>query len=70
MDVPETIGRLSRARRRERGNVDRALREVAERVQAKRKHDRDYYEYVRDIHYDPDPDWRRAVAVEWTWRKT
>jgi hypothetical protein len=40
-----------------RGSVELALREVAQRYGAA-------YDHVRDIYYDRDPEWRRAVAAE------
>jgi hypothetical protein len=45
-----------------RGSVKAALSEVARR-------DGVSYDQVRDIHYDPDPDWRGIVAVELSRRK-
>jgi hypothetical protein len=45
-----------------RGSVKAALREVAKR-------DGVSYDHVRDIHYDPDAEWRRIVAVELDRRK-
>jgi hypothetical protein len=44
------------------GSVEAALQKVAGR-------ERLSYDQVRDIHYDPDPEWRRAVAIELSWRK-
>jgi hypothetical protein len=40
-----------------RGCVDAAIKEVAERHHTT-------YRYVRNIFYDPDPKWRRAVLLE------
>jgi hypothetical protein len=45
------------ARSGRRGSVEEALREVAER-------DGVSYDHVRDIYYDPDPEWRDTVAKE------
>jgi hypothetical protein len=44
---------------RTKGFTDRTLRDVAARVGRS-------YESVRNIFYDPDPDWQRAAAVEWS----
>jgi hypothetical protein len=44
------------------GSVELALKQVA-------KDDGVSYEYVREIHYDRDPEWRRVVDVELAWRK-
>ena len=47
---------------RKKGSVEKALKHVAE-------DDGVSYEYVREIHYDRDPEWRRIVAVELARRK-
>ena len=39
-----------------RGAVERAMRRAAERFGIK-------YRRVREIHYDPDPDWKRLVRL-------
>jgi|SRR5215470_3972058 len=45
------------ARGKKRGSVEGALNEVAEREGVD-------YDRLREIHYDPDPEWRRAVKLE------
>jgi hypothetical protein len=47
---------------RKRGSIELALKTVAKR-------DNVSYDHVRDIHYDPDPGWRRVVAAELARRK-
>jgi hypothetical protein len=39
-----------------RGAVERAMRRAAERFGIN-------YRRVREIHYDPDPDWKRLVRL-------
>jgi len=73
VSVREAIEELGR----KRGSVDRAIRAVAdrERKAAKARGVRllrdDYYQYVKEIHYDydRDPELRRLVTVEIAWRK-
>jgi len=45
------------ARGKKRGSVEGALNEVAEREGVD-------YDRLREIHYDRDPDWKRAVKIE------
>ena len=45
-----------------RGSVEAALLEVADRLGVS-------YDYLREIHYDRDPEWRRAVKAELGRRK-
>jgi len=45
-----------------RGKVELALRETADRFGLA-------YDHVRDIFYDRDPNWRRALKAEMAWRK-
>ena len=52
-DVHEAIER----RGRKRGSVEWALNEVAQQHNTT-------YQYVREIHYQDDPNWRRTVAAE------
>jgi hypothetical protein len=55
VDMRETIDRHGG----KRGSVERALKEVTERQNTT-------YRYVRNIHYDRDPEWRRTVKAELT----
>jgi hypothetical protein len=50
------------ARGNRRGSVESALSEVASRLGVS-------YDHLRDIHYDRDPKWRRAVKAELARRK-
>jgi hypothetical protein len=50
------------ARGKKRGSVEGALKEVAEREEVD-------YDRLREIHYDPDPEWKRAIKAELARRK-
>src|SRR5262249_42462311 len=50
------------ARGKKRGSVEEALKEVAEREDIN-------FDRLREIHYDPDPEWRRDVKIELAHRK-
>jgi hypothetical protein len=56
--VLEAIAALGK----QRGRVEIALRETADRFGLT-------YDHVRDIHYDRDPKWQRIVSVEMAWRQ-
>jgi hypothetical protein len=51
-----------RARGKKWGSVESALNDVAARLGVS-------YDHLRDIYYDPDPEWRAAVEVELAHRK-
>jgi hypothetical protein len=55
--IAVTVQELIKADPKKRGAVERALQKTSECLGAN-------YDYVRDIHYDRNPEWRRAVALE------
>jgi hypothetical protein len=55
--IAVTVQGLIEADPKKRGSVERALQKTSERLGVS-------YDHVRDIHYDRNPEWRRAVALE------